>query len=73
MPNLKTSVDTLEQTLLAISALCDVAEEHQTDQKDPLSSCAYVTAFLMEQAMYQVEALRMQIDALPEKVKGAAK
>jgi hypothetical protein len=69
--SLKEKVDELERTLLAISSICDVAENHYTDAPTPLSGCAYVTAHLMEHAMYQVEALRMKIDALPAEVKDA--
>lgn len=62
---LKEQVCELEKTLLAVNAICDVAEEHAPHTRDTLGNCAHVAVHLMEQAMYQVEALRMAISALP--------
>ena len=69
---LKDRVIELEKTLLAVDAICDVAEEHAPHTRDTLGSCAYVAAHLMEQAMCQVEALRVAIDALTAAVADAA-
>ncbi len=62
LKTLKEKIDALEKSLLVISSVCDVAEEHITGEKTPLNSCAYVTVHLMEHAMYQVEAVRVMID-----------
>ena len=69
---LKEKVDALEQTLLAICSLSDIANQHRGGGTDPLESCAHLLEHLMEPAMYQVEALRLMIDALPARVKDAA-
>lgn len=69
---LKERVIELEKTLLAVDAICDVAEEHAPHTRDTLGSCAYVAAHLMEQAMCQVEGLRVAIDALTAAVSDAA-
>lgn len=61
---LKEQVCELEKTLLAVNAVCDVAEEHAPHTPDTLGNCAHVAAHLMEQAMYQVEALRVAITAM---------
>lgn len=61
---LKSQVCELEKTLLAVSAICDIAEEHAPQTPDTLGQCAHVAAHLMEQAMYQIEALRVAISAV---------
>lgn len=58
---LKEQVCELERTLLAVSAICDIAEEHAPQTPDTLGHCAHVAAHLMDQAMYQIEALRVAI------------
>jgi hypothetical protein len=63
---LKEKVDALEQTLLAISNVSEIASHHISSGKDPLESCAYLLEHLIEPAMYQVEALRVMIEAIPE-------
>lgn len=61
---LNEQVRELEKTLNAVNAVCDVAQEHAPHMRgDTMGNCAHVAAHLMEQAMYQVEALRMAIDS----------
>lgn len=69
---MKEKVDVLEQSLLAIDALANVARTHCGSGNDPLEHCAYLLEHLIEPALYQVEALRLMIDALPSRVKDAA-
>jgi hypothetical protein len=63
---LKEKVDALEKTMLAIdelSAICQQAICHG-NQPINLEHCAYLLNYLIEPAMYQVEAVRMQIDEM---------
>jgi hypothetical protein len=68
MPTLNEKVCELEKTLLAIDAICSIAEEHAPQTNDTLGHCACVASHLMEQAMLQVEALRVAISAMPADV-----
>lgn len=63
MPTLNEKVCELEKTLLAVDAICSIAEEHAPQTHDTLGHCACVAAHLMEQAMLQIEALRTAIEA----------
>lgn len=69
LATLKEKVDALEKTLLAIdelSGICQQAICHGNQSID-LDRCANLLGYLIEPAMYQVEALRMQVDEMAEK------
>jgi hypothetical protein len=62
---LKEKVRALEKTLLAIDELSNVCQEAICHGNKPidLEHCANILHYLIEPAMYQVEAVRMFIDA----------
>lgn len=65
---LKEKVGALEKTMLAIdelSSICQQAICHGNQLID-LERCANLLNYLIEPAMYQVEAVRMQIDQMNE-------
>lgn len=63
---LKERVDVLERTLLAINSLSNICEAATANNDAlPLSEVAFLMSYLSDSSLYKVEALRMQIDALP--------
>lgn len=65
LDTLKQKVEALEKTLLAIddlSNLCQEAIGHGNKPID-LEHCANLLHYLIEPALYQVEAVRMFIDS----------
>lgn len=64
--DLKTKVDELEKTLLAITNVNDIQMENMCSGAPVVNSdhTAYLLDFLIEPAMYQVEALRVLIHGL---------
>lgn len=64
--DLKTKVDELEKTLLAITNVNDIQMENMCSGAPVVNPdhTAYLLDFLIEPAMYQVEALRVLIHGL---------
>lgn len=59
-------VEHLEQTLLAINCLSNIIGAAKTDNADvPAGEVAFLLEYLSDDSLYRVEALRMQIHALP--------
>lgn len=68
LATLKEKVEALEKTMLAIdelSGICQQAVSHGNQPID-LDRCANLLSYLIEPAMYQVEAVRMQIDQMAD-------
>lgn len=61
---LKQKVEALEKTLLAIDELSNLSQEAICYGNKPidLEHCANILHYLIEPAMFQVEAVRMLID-----------
>lgn len=72
---LKERVDVLEQQLLAINCLSNICQAASDGNGVdlPQSDVAFLMVHLSESSLYKVEALRMQIHALPDSVETAAK
>lgn len=63
---LEERVEHLEQTLLAINCLSNIIGAAKTDNADvPAGEVAFLLEYLSDDSLYRVEALRMQIHALP--------
>lgn len=64
---LKARVDAVEQALLAINCFSNLctAIAHSNGGEMPQSDVAFLLEHLSDDSLYKVEALRMQIDALP--------
>jgi hypothetical protein len=63
---LKERVDVLERNMLAIDCLSNLCTATVNSNGDiGQSDMAFLLAYLSEDSMYKVEALRMMIDALP--------
>lgn len=64
---LKERVDDLEQNLLALNCLSNLvnAAAHGNGVDVPVGDVAFLLEHLSDGSLYRVEALRMQIDALP--------
>lgn len=66
---LKEKVDALEQNLLAINCLGNICTVTTSSHGDlAQSDVAFLLAYLSDESMFKVEALRMMIDALPAAV-----
>ena len=65
--SLKARVDDLEQSLLALTCLSNLfnAATRGNGVDVPEGDVAFLLEHLSEGSLYRVEALRMQIDALP--------
>ena len=65
--SLKERVDDLEQTLLAINCLSNLvnAAAHGNGVDVSVGDVAFLLEHLSDGSLYRVEALRVQIDALP--------
>lgn len=65
---LKDKVADLEKTMLAIDELSGICQQVicNGNQSIDLDRCANLLNYLIEPAMYQVEAVRMQLDAMIE-------
>lgn len=63
---LKEKVEMLEKTLLAIDELNNVCQQSITHGDRPVSleCCANLLNYLIEPAMFQVEAVRMSIEEM---------
>lgn len=63
---LKEKVGALEKTMLAIDELSGICQQAVCHGNQPidLERCANLLNYLIEPAMYQVEAVRMQIDEM---------
>jgi len=68
--SLKERVDDLEQTLLAINCLSNLvkAAGDGNGVDVPVGDVAFLLEHLSDGSLYRVEALRVQIDALPASV-----
>lgn len=59
-------VEHLEQTLLAINCLSNIIGAAKNENADvPAGEVAFLLEYLSDDSLYRVEALRMQIHALP--------
>lgn len=59
-------VEHLEQTLLAINCLSNIIGAAKNENADvPAGEVAFLLEYLSDDSLYRVEALRMQINALP--------
>jgi hypothetical protein len=65
LDTLKRKVEALEKTLLAIDELSNLSQEAICHGNKPigLEHCANILHYLIEPALYQVEAVRMFIDS----------
>lgn len=68
---LKEKVEILEKTMLAIDELNGICQQAIFNGNQPinLERCANLLNYLIEPAMFQVEAVRMQIDEMSEQTK----
>lgn len=66
--DLKEKIGVLEKTLLAIDELNNICQQAICNGRQVvnLECCANVLNYLIEPAMFQVEALRMQIGEMAE-------
>lgn len=63
---LQDRVEHLEQTLLAINCLSNIIGAAKSDNAEvPAGEVAFLLEYLSDDSLYRVEALRMQIHALP--------
>jgi hypothetical protein len=58
-------VEHLEQTLLAINCLSNIIGAANGHADVPAGEVAFLLEYLSDDSLYRVEALRMQIHALP--------
>jgi hypothetical protein len=66
---LQERVEHLEQTLLAINCLSNIIGAAKSDNADvPAGEVSFLLEYLSDDSLYRVEALRMQIQALPAAV-----
>ena len=66
-------VEHLEQTLLAINCLSNIIGAAKNENADvPAGEVAFLLEYLSDDSLYRVEALRVQIDALPASIGQAA-
>lgn len=68
--SLKARVDDLEQTLLAINCLSNLVTSAAggSGVDVPVGDVGFLLEHLSEGSLYRVEALRVQIDALPASI-----
>jgi hypothetical protein len=70
LTTLKEKVDVLEKTMLAIDELNGICQQAICHGNQPidLERCANLLNYLIEPAMFQVEAVRMQLDEMADQV-----
>jgi hypothetical protein len=66
LETLNKKVEALEKTMLAIDELSGICQQAICHGNQPidLDRCVNVLNYLIEPAMFQVEAVRMQLDAM---------
>lgn len=65
---LEERVEHLEQTLLAINCLSNIIGAANGHADVPEGDVAFLLEYLSDDSLYRVEALRMQIHALPASI-----
>jgi len=66
---LQDRVEHLEQTLLAINCLSNIIGAAKNENADvPAGEVSFLLEYLSDDSLYRVEALRMQIQALPASI-----
>ena len=69
---LKHKIETLEKQLLAISSLNDICQQSINSGSHAVNweSCVELLDHLIEPAMYQVEAVRLMLDDIAQRLEG---